>query len=198
MCNFRKSPWLIALLVTLHGCASDPMLNDGGGTGGGPVGAGGPGADGTGGGVQVTPAGPGSGLGEQDYGSSGSLSGQSLGSPDDPNSPLYERIIYFDYNSNNVAPEYQIVISNHALYLNGNPNAIVSLEGHTDERGTREYNLALGEERAQSVSDLLLLQGAASNQTQTLTYGEERPSAIGSTEADWRNNRRVEIVYLSQ
>jgi len=85
----------------------------------------------------------------------------------------------------------------HARFLASNPNAQVRLEGHTDERGSREYNIGLGERRAQSVRRVLMLQGATAAQVSTVSYGEERPApgATGSDEESWRLNRRVELVY---
>jgi peptidoglycan-associated lipoprotein len=113
----------------------------------------------------------------------------------DPQGRLSVRVIYFDYDSSEVKPEYQPVIEAHAQYLTQNPNAVVTLEGHTDERGSREYNLALGERRAQSVSRQLVLLGASNAQVRTLTYGEERPVAEGHEEQAYAVNRRAELVY---
>ncbi len=113
----------------------------------------------------------------------------------DPDSPLAERIIYFAVDSNVIGNEYTAMIEAHARFLADNPNVSVILEGHTDERGTREYNLALGERRAKSVRDFLLLQGASSSQIETISYGEERPAQPGQGETFWGQNRRVEILY---
>ena len=85
-----------------------------------------------------------------------------------------------------------------AQYLSQNPGAAVTLEGHTDERGTREYNLALGEQRAISVRQFMSLMGAAGQQMRTLSYGEERPAALGNNEEAWALNRRVVIVYRNR
>lgn len=181
------------LSIGLHGCASTPPDDV-------PLGAEGGDSDGgRGSGVEVTPGSGGSSFEGSDLGG-GSYQGSiaDLGSPDDPNSPLYERIVYFDYDSSELSPQYQTVVTNHARYLSANQSASISLEGHTDERGTREYNLALGEQRAQSIADLMALQGTYTNQVQTLTYGEERPADMGIGESAWASNRRVEIVYLSQ
>lgn len=178
----------LSLTALLHGCSSTPADDV-------PLGADGGGGR-SGGNVQVIPGSGGASFSGSDGG--GYRGDGALGSPDDPNSPLYQRIVYFDYDSSALSPESQAIVSNHARYLAGNPRASISLEGHTDERGTREYNLALGEQRALSVADLMMLQGAAGNQIQTLTYGEERPADMGTGEAAWSANRRVEIVYLSQ
>ena len=105
-------------------------------------------------------------------------------------------IIYFDYDSSEIRAEYMDVVAAHAAYLVKYPTAKVRLEGHTDERGSREYNIGLGERRAQAVRRALMLQGAADSQLSTVSYGEERPAAAGSDEAAWTQNRRVEIVYL--
>lgn len=116
----------------------------------------------------------------------------------DPNSPLSNRIIYFEYDSASVRPEDQPILDAHAEYLGKNPNISVRLEGHTDERGSREYNLALGERRALSIRQLLMLQGASADQFRVTSFGEERPAVDGSGESVWAQNRRVEIVYTGQ
>ncbi|MGD8999222.1 MAG: peptidoglycan-associated lipoprotein Pal [Granulosicoccaceae bacterium] len=114
---------------------------------------------------------------------------------DDPNSLLSKRVIYFDFDSSTIRDEYREIIRVHAGYLSSNPNAVVVLEGHTDERGSREYNIALGERRAKAVRQLLLFQGATAKQQETVSYGEERPINPEHYEAAWQQNRRVEIVY---
>jgi len=83
----------------------------------------------------------------------------------------------------------------HATYMSANGGARVTLEGHADERGTREYNIALADRRAQSVKKLLLFQGASSSQITIISYGEEKPAALGHDEAAWKLNRRAELVY---
>ncbi|WP_108124821.1 peptidoglycan-associated lipoprotein Pal [Saccharospirillum mangrovi] len=108
---------------------------------------------------------------------------------------LDQTIVYFDFDKSEIRTEFRTVLNAHAMNLVANPNMSVVLEGHADERGTREYNLALGERRAQAVADYLMLKGAAASQIDTVSYGEERPVALGSTEADYAENRRVEIVY---
>lgn len=104
-------------------------------------------------------------------------------------------VVYFDYDSSEIRAEYLDVVAAHAAYLVKYPAARVRLEGHTDERGSREYNIGLGERRAQAVKQALLLQGAGASQIGTVSYGEERPAATGSDEESWALNRRVEIVY---
>ena len=121
-----------------------------------------------------------------------SFAGKAL---DDPNSPLSKRVFYFGMDSSQISTEDREVIAAHAGYLAQNPGVSVVLEGHADERGTREYNIALGERRAKAVLQLLLIQGVSSNQVQVISFGEERPVALDHDEASWRLNRRVEILY---
>jgi peptidoglycan-associated lipoprotein len=109
---------------------------------------------------------------------------------------LAKRTIYFDFDSSEIRGEGTDIVAAHAKYLAANGAMKVRLEGHTDERGSREYNIGLGERRAQAVRRALLLQGASEGQLSTVSYGEERPAAAGSDEAAWTKNRRVEIVYL--
>jgi peptidoglycan-associated lipoprotein len=110
---------------------------------------------------------------------------------------LDTKTIYFDFDSSQIKPEFTAVIAAHAKYLTGNGSIRVRLEGNTDERGTREYNIGLGERRAQAVRQALMLQGVADAQITTVSYGEERPAVTGHTEEAWSKNRRVEIVYLN-
>ncbi len=110
---------------------------------------------------------------------------------------LSSRIIYFDYDSADIRAEYTSIISAHARNLSSAPSLRVRLEGHSDERGSREYNIGLGERRAQAVRRALMLQGVGENQITTVSYGEERPAVQGSDESAWGKNRRVEIVYAN-
>lgn len=105
-------------------------------------------------------------------------------------------IIYFDFDSAAIRPEYSESIAAHAANLVEDPSLMIRLEGHTDERGSREYNIGLGERRAQAVRQALMLQGVSASQISTVSYGEERPAVTGSDEEAWAMNRRVEIVYL--
>ena len=114
---------------------------------------------------------------------------------EDPDSLLSLRIIYFDYDSSTVLSEFEAIIQAHASFLQANPDMVATLEGHADERGSREYNLALGEQRTLSVKQQLVVLGAASNQVRVVSYGEERPADPGHNEQAWSLNRRVEIVY---
>lgn len=103
--------------------------------------------------------------------------------------------IYFDYDSSQIADEFLPVLDAHARFLRDNPTMRLRLEGHTDERGTREYNIALGERRGESVRRALLLRGATRAQLLVVSYGEEQPAVLGSGEAAWGKNRRVELKY---
>ena len=119
----------------------------------------------------------------------------SISDLDDPQSLNSDRTIYFDYDSNIIHPDYYQIVEAHAGYLVSRPDVQVLIEGYTDERGTREYNLALGERRALAVRQQLVLLGAPIGQIQILSYGEERPAVEGHNEAAWVQNRRAEIVY---
>jgi len=108
---------------------------------------------------------------------------------------LSRRTLYFDFDSAQVRGEDIPVVQAHAQYLLSHPQARVTLEGHTDERGSREYNVALGEARAKSVAKLLEVNGVGRQRIHVISYGEEKPVALGHDEAAWQQNRRVEIVY---
>ena len=110
-------------------------------------------------------------------------------------SPLASRVIYFTYDSAKVTDESMVLLESHGSFIAENGNVTVRLEGHADERGSREYNIALGDRRAQSVRRILLFQGASSGQIETISYGEEQPATFGHTELAWDKNRRVELVY---
>ena len=119
----------------------------------------------------------------------------SMSSLDDPQSLLAVRIIYFEYDSSDIKSEDRATVEAHAAYLVENPNTNMTLEGHADERGSREYNLALGERRAQTVKRQMTLLGASPSQIRTVSYGEERPAIDNHDEYSWSQNRRVEIIY---
>lgn len=104
--------------------------------------------------------------------------------------------VYFDFDKSEIKPEYADIITVHARYLTAHPNAKMRLEGNTDERGTREYNIGLGERRAQAVRRALMLQGVAESQLTTVSYGAERPAVEGDDETAWAQNRRVDMAYL--
>ncbi|WP_143890298.1 peptidoglycan-associated lipoprotein Pal [Tepidimonas alkaliphilus] len=105
------------------------------------------------------------------------------------------RVIYFDFDSYTVKPEFMATLQAHARYLNADRKRRVVLEGHTDERGGREYNLALGQKRADAVRRALALLGVQDEQMESVSYGKEKPAVQGSGEEVWSRNRRVEIVY---
>jgi len=113
----------------------------------------------------------------------------------DANNVLFEKIVYFSYDSNSVDDDYVELVKHHGKYLSFNSNASVRLEGHADERGTREYNVALAEQRAQAVKQLMLFEGANKDQISIISYGEEKPVSFGHDEESMSLNRRVEIVY---
>lgn len=104
-------------------------------------------------------------------------------------------LVYFDFDESAILPQYVDMLNAHAEFLAANPNQMIVLEGHADERGTREYNLGLGENRAKQVSTFLQIKGVSAAQIDTVSYGEEKPLALGSTEAQYSQNRRVQIVY---
>lgn len=102
---------------------------------------------------------------------------------------------YFDFDTSEIKPEARDVLIAHAQYLANNPDQHVRLEGHADERGTKEYNLALGERRANAVERFLIVNGASRNQIETVSYGEEKPAVMGTGESVWAQNRRVELIF---
>ena len=106
-------------------------------------------------------------------------------------------LFYFDFDSSEVRGEYSSDISRHALQLAENPAMRIRLEGHADERGSREYNIGLGERRSQAVRRMLLIQGASASQIATVSFGEERPAALGADESAYAQNRRVEIKFIN-
>ncbi len=117
---------------------------------------------------------------------------------DNPESLLSKRVIYFDFDKSTVRSEYRGIVSAHAAYAASHPSARVTHEGHADERGTREYNLGLGERRGNAVMGLMSAQGAGGSQQVVVSYGEERPTCRVSDEDCWAQNRRVEIVYTAR
>jgi peptidoglycan-associated lipoprotein len=115
---------------------------------------------------------------------------------DDPSSPLANRVVYFDFDKSDVKPEFLDTLTAHAKYLVANPSQQVRIEGYTDERGTDEYNIALGDRRAQAVRRFMLFQGVSSDQIKTVSYGEAHAADPGHDETAWAKNRRAVIVYL--
>lgn len=116
----------------------------------------------------------------------------------DSDSCLRQRVVYFDLDRSEIRPEFQAAVACHASYLHQFPGARVSLEGNADERGTREYNLGLGERRGNAVSSALGAAGASSSQLNVVSYGEERPVCKDHSDGCWQKNRRVEIVYSAK
>lgn len=130
-----------------------------------------------------------------------SLDGQGAGGQDprkDPASPLSKRSIYFDFDSFTVKDEYRSVIEAHAAYLMKNRQSRVILQGNADSRGSREYNLALGQKRAEVVRRVMTLLGVEDERLEAVSFGEEKPRALGDTEADYAENRRTDIVYSDE
>jgi len=117
------------------------------------------------------------------------------GAINDPGNILSQRIVYFDFDSSEIRPEYDELVKHHGKYLALNADAHIRLEGHTDERGSREYNIALADRRAQTVKRLLLFEGARAEQINIISYGEEKPADPGHDEKAWSLNRRAEIIY---
>lgn len=117
---------------------------------------------------------------------------------DNSESLLSKRVIYFDFDNSEVKAEYRAIVAAHAAYVSSHGSARVTLEGHADERGTREYNLGLGERRGNAISGLLSAAGAMGSQLDNVSYGEERPVCRLSDEDCWWQNRRVEIVYTAR
>jgi len=138
-------------------------------------------------------------------GSEGSdLMGSGSGRPsyfsqlNDPNSILSQRSVYYDYDSYTVNSEYRELVLSHARFLRDNASASVILQGNTDDRGSREYNLALGQRRADSVRNMMTLAGARDEQIESVSLGEEKPRALGHGESAWSQNRRTDILYRGE
>jgi peptidoglycan-associated lipoprotein len=132
--------------------------------------------------------------------STGSMDDGGMGDGEfieDPSAGELGMVIYFDFDSSEVRPQDQELVSRHAMQISDNTRVRVRLEGHADERGSREYNIGLGERRAQAVRQMLMIQGVSASQISTVSFGEERPAAFGSSESDYAQNRRVEIKYTN-
>lgn len=124
-----------------------------------------------------------------------SLAGDALTNPDNI---LSKRSVYYDFDSNLIKDEYKPVVAAHARYLRQHNDTAMRIEGNADERGSREYNLALGQRRANAVKQMMQLLGAHTDQIETVSYGEEKPRATGEDEASWAENRRSDIVYRGE
>ena len=133
-------------------------------------------------------------------GANGSGSGNgSFGSQpwNDPKIPLFEKSVYFGFDEYTVQTKYQKMLSAHAGYLKANPKQKIIIQGNTDERGTAEYNLALGQRRSDAVRKSLNLMGVSDDQMEAVSFGKEKPKAEGDTESAWAENRRADIVYIT-
>lgn len=168
------------IVCSLAACSGSEPLPAGGG--GGVVGDN---AGGGAGGGGATTLGNGAGGGIREFPISGAV----------PEDLLGDLVVYFEFDRSEIRAEFNDMLAAHGRFLASNPNARVRLEGHADERGSREYNVGLGERRALAVRQILLLQGASAEQLATISYGEERPAVFGSDEEAYALNRRVEIVY---
>lgn len=136
--------------------------------------------------------------GDADGASTDGVGGDAYGGGeylDDPTAGELAMVIYFEFDSSEVRAQDQDLVARHAMQLGNNLGARVRLEGHADERGSREYNIGLGERRAQAVRQMLMIQGVSPDQISTVSFGEERPVAFGSSESDYAQNRRVEFTY---
>ena len=177
----------LAVLLSLAGCPGKHAVKDAPGAAGTAV-------PGNGAGTQ---AGAGSNTGA-DSGAVGNAGSVGTTGAEGASAPAgVARLIYFDFDSSEIRPEFVSVIAAHAKALSANASIRVRLEGHSDERGSPEYNIGLGERRSQTVRRALLLQGVAESQLTTVSYGEERPAVPGETEEAWAKNRRVEFIYLN-
>ena len=116
----------------------------------------------------------------------------------DPNNILSKRSVYFDYDKYDIKKEYMPLINAHANFLQMHPNLKITIQGNADERGSREYNLALGQKRAVALKKSLNLKGISDNQIETVSFGEEKPKAEGHDETAWSQNRRDDIVYVGE
>lgn len=142
-------------------------------------------------------SGMGAGTGSGAAASQGMESGQGVSGSEmgDRNAIPEQRTIYFAFDRDTIRPEFEPILEAHAQYLKSHPNTQVVLEGHADERGTREYNLGLGERRAQAVEQYLNVEGVSSSQVEIVSYGEERPAVRGHNEQSYAQNRRVVFDY---
>lgn len=116
----------------------------------------------------------------------------------DPNNILSKRSVYFDFDSALVRDEFKPLVQAHARYLVEHPSTRLTVQGHTDERGSAEYNLALGQRRSDSVKQAMNVLGASDKQIDTVSFGKEKPKALGHDEDSWAQNRRTDIVYAGE
>ncbi len=125
----------------------------------------------------------------------GTVNAGSVDPLNDPQGVLAKRSVYFDYDSYTVKPEYRTVIENHAKYLVAHKDRKVIIQGNTDDRGGAEYNLALGQKRAEAVRKALVLLGVSDAQVEAVSFGKEKPEALGQDESSYAENRRADIAY---
>jgi peptidoglycan-associated lipoprotein len=130
-------------------------------------------------------------------GSAGAIDGMDPALKD-PKSPLSKRSIFFDYDSFVVKDEYKTLVETHAAYLKRSPKTRIVIEGNTDERGSREYNLALGQKRSEAVKRVMALLGVGESQVETVSFGEEKPRNPSTNESAWAENRRADIRYVGE
>ena len=150
----------------------------------------------------ATPSGSGTGATTGGVGTGG-VTGSATGSTGagsanplrDPNNILSKRSVYFDFDSDAIRDQYRGLVEAHARYLQANRNARVTIQGNTDERGSREYNIALGQRRADAVRQLMRVLGAQDAQIETVSFGKEKPKNGGHDESAWAENRRADILY---
>jgi peptidoglycan-associated lipoprotein len=131
----------------------------------------------------------------------GGVSGTTTGAGNplrDPNSPLSKRTVYFDFDSYVVRDEFKPLVEAHARYLQQNRAARMTIQGNTDERGSREYNIALGQRRSEAVKRMMLLLGATEAQIETVSFGKEKPRNAGHDETAWAENRRDDVLYVGE
>jgi len=147
---------------------------------------------------------PGSSGAQTGSAASGGVTGSGVGSGAganvlrDPNNILSKRSVYFEFDSFTVADQYKPIVEAHAKYLAANRNARVTLQGHADERGSREYNIALGQKRADAVKRMVTVMGVQETIVESVSFGKEKPRNMGHDEAAWAENRRVDIIYAGE
>ncbi len=178
-----KNMILVAMLATTLVACGDRIKPDDDATGGGDT------SGATAGGIDGAGGADGTAL------EGGKLVSYEENAINDPNNVLSEKIIYFGFDSNAVGDDFVELVKHHGKYLSFNISASVRLEGHADERGTREYNIALAEARAQAVKQLMIYEGASNDQISVISYGEEKPVEFGHDDESMSLNRRVEIIY---
>jgi peptidoglycan-associated lipoprotein len=181
-----RNVWIAAVFVAvLAGCASTPEEQEGAGVEDRKPGAKPPGAQ-----TQPITQPPVAAVDLTKPGSRSMLT--------DPSSPLSKRSIYFDYDRYDVKEEYRPLVELHARYLRDNKQMKMLIQGNTDERGSREYNLALGQRRSEAIKRMMMLMGVGESQLEAVSLGEEKPKAEGHDEAAWAQNRRGDLLYSGE